>query len=261
MQNIEKSKRYIELMRIVDKEKYVEVSLPIISQGKFRFKNRNDIQDFGEGFGPSKVKVQENSYLEWQIGYDTIIGKNQKETILNTENFKFKGDNNKDKYPYELSEIAFLMCKNRIISKEEIIKLYEEIRKIKRFLKDEFKIESQKEENKKFNNIEFLSSSIKLPTFVLEDKETKLVIEIMIQKQQYATGVQPMVYVDVPVNAFINKDDIINHTSKDTPFGNINFDSSFKNVIFNLFLCFGMCSQAHNHDVQEILKVIINNTY
>ena len=32
--------------------KNVEASIPLVSQGKFRLKKRDDIQDFGQGFAP-----------------------------------------------------------------------------------------------------------------------------------------------------------------------------------------------------------------
>lgn len=233
----------------------VVVSLPLTSQGKFRCKNRDGIQRFGKGFAPTKNGFSNNSYLEWQIGYDTVIGK--KETGLAEADFEFTGANKKKKYPYELSEIVFEMCKIGIITKKELEDLHKRVGEIKDFLQDKYKIEPEPEDEKTLNGVSFLSSSTKLPTFIKESKNSKLFIEIMIQKQQYATGVQPMVYLIAPVDAFSNKEDIINHTSKQTPRGTVVFDKSSKDFIFNLILCFGMCSNSHNHDIKEILNVII----
>ena len=100
------------------KNNKIVVNLPLTSQGKFRCKTRNDIQDFGNGFAPKSTTISSNSYLEWQIGYDTIIGKDEKETKLNSDEFIFTGANKKSKHPYELSEITYFMCKNNIISKQ-----------------------------------------------------------------------------------------------------------------------------------------------
>ena len=111
------------------------------------------------------------------------------------------------------------------------------------------------------NEIEFLSSSTKLPTFITKSNGSKLLIEIMIQKQQYATGVQPMLYLIVPVDAFKNSTQIINHTSKQTPYGELILNATEKELLLNLLKCFGMCSKAHNHDVKEIIKVIIQNAF
>ena len=95
----------------------VQVILPLTSQGKFRCKNRSDIQTFGEGFAPKKTIIKKESYLEWQIGYDTIIGKKEKNTKLKSCSFVFTGANRKKKHPYELSEILYFMCKCEIVSK------------------------------------------------------------------------------------------------------------------------------------------------
>ena len=83
-------------------ENSVCVSLPLVSQGKFRCKKRDDIQDFGKGFAPKSIPITRDAYLEWQIGYDTIIGKDEKPTKLNSEEFVFTGANGKLKHPYEL---------------------------------------------------------------------------------------------------------------------------------------------------------------
>lgn len=243
------------------KNNEVIVTLPLTSQGKFRCKKRDDIRNFGSGIAPKSTIITSNVYLEWQIGYDTIIGKDEKDTKLKKDEFIFIGANKKPKHPYELSEILYSMCKQNIITLNELKDLYNKIENINVFLQDKYQIDVKEEESVTINNLTFLSSSTKLPTFIKESNDSKLLIEIMIEKQQYATGVQPMLYLDVPVNAFTNSNDIINHTSAETPNGCIIFNSSSKELIFNLFVCFGMCSSSHNHDVKEILKVIMKNAY
>ena len=249
-----------EMNFIVENTKII-VSLPLTSQGKFRCKNRDDIQSFGNGFAPKSTIITNESYLEWQIGYDTIIGKDEKETKLNSDEFIFIGANKKSKHPYELSEITYFMCKKNIITRKEILDIYNRIASIKTFLQDKYSIEVKKEDSVILNDIKFLSSSTKLPTFITRPHGSNLLIEIMIQKQQYATGVQPMLYLIVPVNAFDNKEKIINHTSAETPNGIITFDASLKATVFDLLICFGMCSSAHNHDVLEIINVIMKNAF
>lgn len=241
--------------------KAVNVRLPLTSQGKFRCKKRSDVQEFGDGFAPKSSLITDDAYLEWQIGYDTIIGKDEKDTKLNSDEFIFVGANKKSKHPYELSEIVYFMCKNRIISKDEILNVYNEINLLSEFLQDKYSIEVKKEDTVTLNNITFMSSSTKLPTFIKKAEGCNIYTEIMIQKQQYATGVQPMLYLIIPMQSFDNSNKIIGHTSADTPEGYLTFDNCFKNIVFDLLICFGMCSKSHNHDVKEILNVIINNAY
>lgn len=243
-------------MEYIVKTDKVEVLLPITSQGKFRCKIREEPQEFGTGFAPKTTNIPSNAYVEWQIGYDTIIGKDEKGTRLNTDDCIFVGANEKRKHPYELSEIVYYMCKNGIIAKAELDAVYDRISNIKDFLQDKYPIKSHKEDPVKINNISFLSSSTKLPTFITTVGGSQLAIEIMIQKQQYATGTQAMLYLVVPVIAFDNSCDIINHTSAETEKGILSFGASSKELVFALLICFGMCSASHNHDIKEIIKVI-----
>ena len=239
----------------------VEASIRLQSKGRFRLKMRDNIQDFGEGFAPSKLKITSNSYLEWQIGYATEIGNKKKSTALEGSKFEFKGANNQRKYPYELSEILFYMCKQGDFEETEIESLIAKIADTNDFIKDRFSIKSEKKEPLSFNGLDFLASSTTLPTFITKVKGSQMMIEIMIQKQQYAAGIQPMLYLIVPASAFDNSEDVIGNTSVATPFGIVHFDAENKNVVSTLFNCFGMLSSAHNHDVIEILKVIMRNCF
>lgn len=240
----------------VVKDDRVEVSLPITSQGKFRCKTRTELQEFGIGFAPKTTNIPSNAYVEWQIGYDTIIGKDEKDTKLNTDDCVFVGANGKNKHPYELSEIVYYMCQKGIITEEELDSVYNCISDIDVFLQEKYPIKSHKEDPVQINDVSFLSSSTKLPTFITTVDGSQLAIEIMIQKQQYATGTQAMLYLVVPVIAFDNSRDIINHTSAETEKGILSFDASSKELVFSLLICFGMCSRSHNHDIKEILQVI-----
>ena len=234
----------------------IVVALPLTSQGKFRCKTRADMQDFGDGFAPKTTTISSDAYLEWQIGYDTIIGKDVKPTKLDSAQFEFTGANKKRKYPYELSEIAYFMHKQGILTDEDMDEIDEGIAAISEYLQDKYSIEVHKEDPVSLNNIDFLTSSTKLPTFITSSDNKELMIEIMISKQQYATGVQPMLYFVVPMTSFENSNRIVGYTSSETPVGFLKLDESNKDVIKKLFICFAMCSASHNHDVKEILKVI-----
>ena len=249
----------IQSMKIEQAKKGVSVRLPLMTRGKFRCKNRVHCQDFGKSFPSRKEKMEKDSYLEWQIGYD-VVEKDKAKTSLKAKKYRFIGANGKKKFPYELSEILYYMRVNGIISKKELSKVRSGIESINCFLQDQYKIKPKKKDSLKKEGVEFLHSFIQLPTFIYVDKATKLQIEIMIQKQQYATGVQPMVYLCVPMTAFENSDDIIGYTSSETPEGTLFFDARFKKLIFNLLICFGMCSVNHKKDILEIIDVIQANS-
>ena len=238
----------------------IELSLPLTSQGKFRCKKRKHCQDFGNGFAPKSSKITSDAYLEWQIGYDTFVN-GDKETSLNKEEFTFIGANKKKKYPYELSEILYYMCTSGIISKSDLETVRARIASNSSFFQDEYKISPEAAGSIDKNGLSLLRSYTKLPTFLWKDEASHLQIETMIQKQQYATGVQPMVYLNVPMTAFDNSQAIIGHTSTETPNGKIKITAKHKNLILSLLVCFGMCSTAHNHDILSIIDVIKKNAF
>ncbi len=235
----------------------IVVSVPIISQGKFRCKTRNNFQEFGIGVAPKSDIISENAYMEWQIGYDCKVLDNDKETTL--PNLVFIGSNGKQKNPYELSEILYYMVKINLIKKEEIDELINIINGINEFLDEKYKINSKIENNTFINNLEFYKSTITLPTFNMIDRFSNVIIEIMISKQQFATGVQPMVYLNIPISEFENGSKLIGNNSKNIPYGLFKIDGRRVELFKNLFICFGMCSKKHNHDILEILKLIKNN--
>ncbi len=88
------------------KENNILLTISATNAGKFRFKKRKNRLDFGETFSTREHPFDEQTYLEWQIGYDVPIKdveKGKKGTKLTSKHFV--GSNGKEKYPYELSEI------------------------------------------------------------------------------------------------------------------------------------------------------------
>jgi len=236
---------------------YIDIYIPLTSQGKFRCKTRNNFQEYGKGFAPKSTPIPSNAYVEWQIGYDRIVGDESKETCL--DSLTFTGANGKTKNPFELSEIIYHLCKIGIISKNEIEDIIKTIDNMHNFLQDTYSIQSSIEENVIINDEEFFKSVITLPTFNKVNSSCSIVTQISIEKQQYATGVQPMLYINIPVNEFENANRIIGNTSSSEKFGILRINKDKTDVIKNLFLCFGMCSASHHHDIIEILNLIKNN--
>ena len=83
-------------------------------------------------------------------------------------------------------------------------------------------------------------------------------IEISIQKQQYATGVQPMVYFCISLRAFKNSKELFGKSSVsgDKLIYIIN-KTNVLNLVF-LMKVFGMASKRHNHDVVKILEILLD---
>lgn len=86
-----------------------------------------------------------------------------------------------------------------------------------------------------------------------------MTIEVSIQKQQYASSVQPMVYISIPVKSF--EENAIGQMGDD--FDSFSYIINKGNVKFllNTFIIFGMCSFRHNKDIINILNVIYNDLF
>lgn len=239
------------------KDKNILLVIPATNAGKFRFKKRKNRLDFGETFSTRECCFDDGTYLEWQIGYDIPVkdvedGKG--ETKLNKKHFI--GSNGKEKYPYELSEIFFKAMELELITKKEVEDLLNEIRKYKSFI-DEKAITVEHHSRLTINGINFEETSIKLPTLFMIETLDETQIEVSIQKQQYASGVQPMVYFCVPLKAFKNSSEF---HGKSSVSGDKLVYVINKSNVFNIVCMmkvFGMASKRHNYDVLQILKVLL----
>lgn len=242
---------------IVNENKEIELKISTSNHGKFRFKNRKNKKSFGEIFATREVPFTEKAYLEWQIGYD-VPAKGDKASEAKFQDQTFVGSNGEKKYIAELSEIFYVAAKEQIISKNEIKNLLEEIKKYEEFICD--RTISMTEEPKIIslnNTIKFEETSINLPTFLMGNTPDGAQIEVSVKQQQYASGVQPMIYFCIPITSFKNAEIVLNKTSnkKDKLVYVIN-NKNIQNMV-DLIKTFGMTSKKHKNDIIKILDIII----
>lgn len=244
-------------MEYTIKDNIILLTMPATNAGKFRFKKRKNRLDFGETFSTRECPFDDQTYLEWQIGYDVPIKdveEGKKGTKLTSKHFI--GSNGKTKYPYELSEIFYKTMELEFISIEEVKNLLKEIRGYKSFI-DEKAITVEHHSQLTINGINFEETSIKLPTLFMIETLDDTQIEVSIQKQQYASGVQPMVYFCIPLKAFKNSSEIHGKSSVSGDKLVYVINKSNGLIIACMMKVFGMASKRHNHDVVEILKVLL----
>ena len=241
---------------VIDKQ--LIISIPNKNKGKFRFKRRNSMYQFGNSFSSGIKKFDEKVYLEWQIGYDAYIKdieNHNKITKLYKKAFKFRGANGKEKYPYELAEFLYILVKNEICQITGFNNLKKEIESYKEYLTTTPKV-TKTPDGIMFNKLQFNSAITKLPTYYYENRD-KSYIEAIIQKQQYASGFQPMIYFCIPIGCFFNGKSTIGYNSKEKSMSlkyivkKSNLDS-----ILNLFKVLAMASKNHQHDIMEIFKIL-----
>ena len=171
---------------------------------------------------------------------------------------KFTNLKGVEKYPYELSEYLVAMFEAGIVKKTEIQNLIKEVSKNKTSLDEEFKIKMCFVGDYEADGFLFKQQNITLPTFIHKEKNVDLSVEISIQKQQYATGVQPMLYLTIPITSLENCNEMIGKTAKQINFNYTSFviDDKNKDFLLNIFKLFGICSAKHKHDIKEILRLI-----
>ena len=83
-----------------------------------------------------------------------------------------------------------------------------------------------------------------------------------ISKKLSKTSFSRCPYVIIPVKAFDNANNIIGKNSTQIPFGHYTIATKERAEIFlRMFSYFGFCSEKHQHDVLEILKIIRENAF
>ena len=243
----------------INEEGNIEVVIEANNVGKFRFKKRQNRFSFGEIFSTRNEPFNEQAYLEWQISYDVPARDVEAGNIkvkLNEQSFI--ASNGKNKYPAELSELFYTVFEQNFIPEEEVKKLLEEIRAYREFIDE--KVISVKEEKSEItlNNVNFEETSINLPTLFMVETLDGTQMEVSIKQQQYASGVQPMVYFCIPLTTFENSSEFLSRSStRGDKLIYVISKSNSQNLV-NLVRIFGMASKRHNQDIIEIIKIILS---
>jgi len=211
--------------------------------------------------------------VEWQIGYDAILGridKNgneiktpNKKALLKLEktqlqNKKFIGSNGKLKCFYELSEYIQFFYDFKIISKNDLlnIKTYLQNTDKNNYL-DNLKIKRTNFTNKNLNGIDYLYAEVEYPVLVYKFGKYEVYTEIIIQEQQYARGVQPMLFFCFPITELKTQSQLIGRVANRNEEAEfiINKDNIF--VFLEMLKIFGNLSTNHNKDILSIINKII----
>lgn len=237
--------------------KSIILKIRATNAGKFRFKKREKQLDFGEIFSTKEGCFDERTYLEWQIGYDVSVKDVESgEGKTSLDKKYFVGSSGKRKYPYELSELLYSATKIGLITKNDLARLLKDVRDCREFI-DEKSISVERHAKLTINGVPFEEASIQLPTLFMVETPDHTQIEVSIQKQQYASGVQPMVYFCIPLSSFKNFSTILGKASSSTDTLSYVIDEpNVQNLIF-LMKIFGMASKRHNHDVVQILNTLL----
>ena len=232
----------------------VDYELPLTAvAGKVRIKERKTFSDYGLPVAPTKTPINIKHYVEWQIGYDEVVAK---------DDFHFIGANEKPKKLYELSQIVQKFCQNGVLKKENLLALKGKVEQNNELIEREMKITRSHFVPKKIANIDFLESQIAYPLLVHSFENDEFLSEIVVREKQRAVGVQGMLYFCFPVYLLKNangKRDFLGRCIKSKEKGYLQINQNNIQIFLKMLQIFGILSQNHKHDVLEILKFMIKD--
>jgi len=232
----------------------IRVRLPLTDvTGKVRVKEMSP-DGFGVAVTPSKAVLGANHYLEWQIGYD--IPNTNSPSVVREIKFTRNGET---KYGHELAKVIFESVRLGLLSTNDLVREVEALRKIQ---PSEFE-ESQPVQVETSTNAAangFQSAIERLPQFTKTTPHGS--VQIQLKQKQHAVGYQAMVYVCLPMNQVLDMTGNLRQPGKAKSKETVYYDFNHENAAFilDIIQAFGMASQPHNEDMQEILEKILETT-
>lgn len=225
--------------------------------GKIRIKTRSFFGEYGMPFATRKNEINQNCYAEWQIGYDLPAKKeNLEKTTLS--NYTFQNYNNVTKFPYELSEILFYSHKLGFISEDDIQKAYNFIKNIpsKNLLDtiDYMRITRTNPIESKINDMDFYEMKVSYPLVVHKFGKYDIYAEIMNREKQIAVGVQPMLYICIPLTQLSFNKNPLGRKMESKECGRWIIKKDEAELSLELFKMFGMLSKKHQNDILSIMR-------
>lgn len=143
-------------------------------------------------------------YIEWQIGYDLLAtSANSKNTSL--PHLKFSNYKQETKFAYELSEIIYYSHKLKLISEKDISDTYNKIKNVTDDnlidVIDKMRIFRTSPIETTINDMMFFEMKVSYPLIVHKFGKYDIYAEVMNREKQRGVGVQPMLYVCIPITA------------------------------------------------------------
>ncbi|CAJ0749082.1 13657_t:CDS:2 [Entrophospora sp. SA101] len=144
-------------------------------------RNRTFIQEF-------------NNYSETNPNFDKFH-----KLTLNKIKIVDEKDNPTGRYIYELSDLLVEILRKGFVNLNYLRKLLQEVQDEKKFIEDELEVYRTHPKEYKFNGYTFWKSTIGHPLLIYEVSGLILKIEIIIKEKQKAIGIQPMLYLCIPI--------------------------------------------------------------
>jgi len=236
----------------------IQVRLPLTDvTGKVRPKEQTADGE-GEPIAPTKTRMAEKHYLEWQISYDSRDP--AAPNVVKEVSFTRRGET---KYGVELTKMLVEALRIGLISTNDLFRERDRLAKLADVTLEEregIKVEKEpaKQDGKPLPD-GFQRWTQKVPRFVRETDSG--FIQIQLKPRQRAVGVQAMVYVCLPLDKARTMDGSPRAPgparTKETVL--FVFDRTNTGFLLDVVRAFGMASKQHNEDMTAILGKVVEN--
>lgn len=225
--------------------------------GKIRIKERNSFYEYGNPVAVRQTPLSLRNYVEWQIGYD-LLHNNDNENKTTLTNFEFINYKGERKLPYELSEIIYYSHKKGFINDKDIDNTINRIQSTKQTIDilDSMQIVRTNPIETKIDDVDFYQMKVSYPLIVHKFGKYDIYAEIMNREKQRAVGLQPMLYVCLPITSLKFSEQPIGRVLNAKECGEWEIGKEEAMLSLELFRIFGMLTEKHKYDVFEILKTL-----
>ncbi|MCL2312194.1 MAG: R.Pab1 family restriction endonuclease [Firmicutes bacterium] len=242
-----------------EEKKEISVKIPLTTtSGKIRIKERNLLNEYGIPVATRQTNFSQKHYVEWQIGYDVVVEKNN-ETVTTLFDKTFVGANGKNKALYELSEYIYYFHKWDVITKNELLDIKKFVEntddKLLIDVNNDFNILRSNFKETKLFGIDFLQAEIKYPLLVHKVKNYDIITEIVIKEKQRAIGIMPMLYLCFPITEL--RSNLLGRVAEAKETANFVINKNNRNVFTEMLKIFGVLSKAHKQDTVNIIDSIL----
>lgn len=247
-----------EPAKIIHNDTSLKVKLPMTQPtGKIRIKRRSFFAEYGMPVASRQEQLTTECYVEWQIGYD-LLAKPENRAKTNLVDYEFVNYKGEQKYPYELAEIVFFAFNLGLIAKQEIRNTYEKIKAIEQDQMidtiDKMRISRTSPVETVINDMDFYEMKVSYPIIVHKFGNYDIHTEVMNREKQRGVGVQPMLYVCIPVTMLSFGTDPLSRVLQSKETSDWVIGKPEAQLSLELFRIFGMLSNKHRHDVLAILE-------
>lgn len=241
---------------------FIVIKLPLTKpSSKIRVKKRKDIFHQGTPVATKKEEINNDCYFEWQVSYD-LSETNKKFDEFHRLTFnKIKIIDQEGKpttrHIFELSDLLIEIIKKDFIDLANIREMLDEVQKEEKFIEDDLMVSRTYPKKYKFGKYVFLKSTIEHPLLIYEFHDLILKMEVIIKEKQRAIGIQPMLYLCVPVRLVEEYQEIKSQLAESNQAVTYLITKDNFQFITEAIKIFSILSSKHQRDIINILHTVL----